>query len=45
MEGVDEEEEGYPAVILNGLITGNKPGYARRIYAASQSPHPKTLAD
>lgn len=36
--------EGYPAVILNGLITGNKPGCARH-YADSQSPHPKPLAE
>lgn len=40
-----EKEKGYPAVILVWLITGNKPGCARRMYAASQSPHPKTLTD
>lgn len=40
-----EKEKGYPAVILVWLITGNKPGCARCMYAASQSPHPKTLTD
>lgn len=44
-KGLMRKTEGYPAAILDGLITGNKPRYARHIYATTQWPHPKPLTE